>query len=862
MSESLAGVTFLAFGNGSPDVFSTYAAMKSHSGSLAIGELIGAAGFITAVVAGSMALVRPFKVPRKTFVRDVGFFAVAASFSMVFLADGHLNMWECVVMIAFYIFYVGFVFVWHWYFRRRAQRRMIDNTVRSHFHVTGPDDEHIEPYRDEEDDEGPGSSRAPLRTIPAEDFAALERGNGPQINPIDGAEIDEETRELYLAQLSSNMRLNRPKPGERRNTINPIRPSLVGALEFNAVLSSIRKSRNIQTIPINLRRYSDDPSFTLAQQQERREGPPEPTDDDPDAHQVAAERLHRSRSQIEQPGGATRVRAVSVNDAANVQVDPAILQRPIGPDIDLIEPSPLEIPHLDTSPNGLKPEAAQRGSADFLSTTARSDYGYLAHSPGALTPIDRRSTSSSPVPDEVQFRSFLPPSRQNTGSSRNSLYPPSDTHIPQHAISRSQRNIGSTPVSPFPEYHDDPNYKRSSRAPSIRLPPPSIASESTAHLRTFEEDESEEKPIAWWPNKILPSPRTLFSTLFPTLYKWSTKSNWERLLSVVAAPSVFLLTITLPVVETNEEDEAKPNPDPGLLSPKDGPHSHNDARINILPPDSPSTDLLGESNSQTTITPSPPKSAHVREASSPTSSPKEWNRWLVATQFVLAPLFVTLLCHANGLISLVRPVLISLLISLTLLGILLLTSEPSRPPRYRPVLTFLGFIVSMTWISNIANEVVGVLKALGVILRISDAILGLTVFAVGNSLGDLVADITVAKLGYPVMALSACFGGPMLNILIGIGASGLIMTLRGGNKYSERHPGRPVKYKPYVISINPSLVISGITLLVTLLGLLIVVPMNKWIMGRRVGWGLIALWVASTVSNVVVEIGGWARDIS
>lgn len=46
-----AGVTFLAFSNGSPDVFSTFAALRRHSGSLAIGELIGAASFIVSVVA-------------------------------------------------------------------------------------------------------------------------------------------------------------------------------------------------------------------------------------------------------------------------------------------------------------------------------------------------------------------------------------------------------------------------------------------------------------------------------------------------------------------------------------------------------------------------------------------------------------------------------------------------------------------------------------------------------------------------------------------------------------------------------------------------------------------------------------------
>ena len=82
----MAGVTFLAFGNGSPDVFSTFAAFKSHSGSLAVGELIGAAAFITSVIAGTMALIRPFKVSKRLFLRDVAFFIVAVAFSMIFLA--------------------------------------------------------------------------------------------------------------------------------------------------------------------------------------------------------------------------------------------------------------------------------------------------------------------------------------------------------------------------------------------------------------------------------------------------------------------------------------------------------------------------------------------------------------------------------------------------------------------------------------------------------------------------------------------------------------------------------------------------------------------------------------------------------
>jgi sodium/potassium/calcium exchanger 6 len=175
---------------------------------------------------------------------------------------------------------------------------------------------------------------------------------------------------------------------------------------------------------------------------------------------------------------------------------------------------------------------------------------------------------------------------------------------------------------------------------------------------------------------------------------------------------------------------------------------------------------------------------------------------------------------------------------------------------------FLGFVVAIAWISTIANEVVGVLKAFGVILGISDAILGLTIFAVGNSLGDLVADITVAKLGYPVMALSACFGGPMLNILLGIGLSGLYVTIQHGTKYHAKHPHRPMKYKPFELDVSTALMISGVTLLITLVGLLIVVPLNGWRMDRKIGWGLITLWSLSTIGNVIVEVLGYGEDLA
>ncbi|KAI4196027.1 MAG: hypothetical protein LQ346_003324 [Caloplaca aetnensis] len=889
MSESMAGVTFLAFGNGSPDVFSTFAAIKTHSGSLAVGELIGAAGFITAVVAGSMAIVRPFTVARKSFVRDVGFFLVAAAFSMVFLADGHLHLWECAVMVGFYGFYVITVFVWHWYLGQRRRRQEQEYAARGHFLIPESDEVVVEPFRDDDEDRQAGGSRRPSRGVSAEDFAALERGNSPLLQAMN--EADEETRGHWMAEISSNMRVSRPPRGERRNTANPIRPSLVGALEFRAVLSSLEKSRNIQTIPLDSRRYSDDPTYTTAQQQDRMStaSNPEISYDFADAHEVAGG-LAAPRAEGEGESLPTRVRAVSANDASGL--------------------------HLNTSI--FAPRDRSRARSTQRSTSPRRKvFGYFSTSPAPMDRSSRTDTGSS-------TRLLAPPTESTFGMSgstyrdadSNQLLlssplevprPSSLANVPRIELPRSSSGTrASSPSSPFPEYHDDPNFIPRSRAPSIRLPPPSIGSDSSYLQRVNPEED--DRPIAWWPYKALPPPQLLVSTLFPTLYSWHDKNWWEKLLGVVSAPSVFLLAITLPVVESQQEDDVPEimDPDPGLLSPEH-PRSRSQS-IAVLPPDSPSNTSddrfprgdfhplhPGSTGSHTLTSPSIQINGDLSNASGPniqrkplpqpsrqssghlvlpaqqeptstaTSSPKEWNRWLAATQLFTAPLFIVVLLWANTdadlkAHNLLLPCLYALIASLIAFALLILLTSPSDPPKYRYVLCFFGFVVAIAWISTIANEVVGVLKAFGVILGISDAILGLTIFAVGNSLGDLVANITVARLGFPVMALSACFGGPMLNILLGVGLSGLYMTIRDGHHKHEKHPDRPIHYKPYQIEISPTLVVSGVTLVVTLLGLLLFVPLNKWRMDRRVGWALIGLWSASTIGNVIVEPSAGEHD--
>ena len=219
LSESMAGVTFLALGNGSPDLFSTFAAMRVGSGSLAIGELIGAAFFITSVVAGSMAIVNPFKVSRKSFLRDAIFFSGAVAFSVGLLADGKITKWETSAMIAYYVLYVVFVVMATWYWRKRSRRRRQESRARLNF--ARPEEEGVE----EEEDEGRATGET---TALIGDVRDLE-------NTIEEEDEDEEHPEMEeeYAGIQHRMSIVRP-PLEFRmpsHIHSNIRPSLFGALE-------------------------------------------------------------------------------------------------------------------------------------------------------------------------------------------------------------------------------------------------------------------------------------------------------------------------------------------------------------------------------------------------------------------------------------------------------------------------------------------------------------------------------------------------------------------------------------------------------------------------------------------------------
>jgi sodium/potassium/calcium exchanger 6 len=95
------------------------------------------------------------------------------------------------------------------------------------------------------------------------------------------------------------------------------------------------------------------------------------------------------------------------------------------------------------------------------------------------------------------------------------------------------------------------------------------------------------------------------------------------------------------------------------------------------------------------------------------------------------------------------------------------------------LLAYVNFVMAVLWIYLLATEVVSIVTMIGEVSGISDTLLGLTLIAWSNSVGDLVNDLTVARQGYPRMAISACFGGPLFSewLLLFISSVNLIIQI-------------------------------------------------------------------------------------
>jgi sodium/potassium/calcium exchanger 6 len=166
--------------------------------------------------------------------------------------------------------------------------------------------------------------------------------------------------------------------------------------------------------------------------------------------------------------------------------------------------------------------------------------------------------------------------------------------------------------------------------------------------------------------------------------------------------------------------------------------------------------------------------------------------------------------------------------------------------RMAPFLSFAGFAMSVIWIYVISSEIVSLLQTFGLVFGVSETILGLTVFAFGNSLLDLLNNLGMAKLGLSVMAIGASYGSPMMNIVMGIGVSTLILMSRSSSNGS-------LFQQSYVLeSVSRELYISIGSLLFTLLFSILYMIKFKFEADARFGMILIFFYCVLTVVQLIL----------
>ena len=115
LPPDIAGITLLALGNSSPDVFSDLAAVQSAGDfKVALGELLGASMFLTTCVLGAVVIVATKNgrctVEKSSFLRDIGVFCLAIALILVTASSGgEITMNESLLFLALYVVYVVLV---------------------------------------------------------------------------------------------------------------------------------------------------------------------------------------------------------------------------------------------------------------------------------------------------------------------------------------------------------------------------------------------------------------------------------------------------------------------------------------------------------------------------------------------------------------------------------------------------------------------------------------------------------------------------------------------------------------------------------------------------------------------------------
>jgi len=178
-------------------------------------------------------------------------------------------------------------------------------------------------------------------------------------------------------------------------------------------------------------------------------------------------------------------------------------------------------------------------------------------------------------------------------------------------------------------------------------------------------------------------------------------------------------------------------------------------------------------------------------------------------------------------------------------SIILFIFTRNGEPKFFFIFTYIALFMSVLWIYASASELVALLESIGIMLGISNSIMGLTVLAYGNSIADLISNSMIARQGYPGMSLGAVYAAPLCNTLLGLGIALTIKIISTGSDY----------YLTDKSFLPNTTFFAIITLLITLLFTVIVVPMNRFVFKKPLVIVFLTIYVAFSLLSLFSEFG-------
>eukprot|EP01036_Dinobryon_divergens_P030199 gene30199-39402_t len=165
----------------------------------------------------------------------------------------------------------------------------------------------------------------------------------------------------------------------------------------------------------------------------------------------------------------------------------------------------------------------------------------------------------------------------------------------------------------------------------------------------------------------------------------------------------------------------------------------------------------------------------ARDLTIPTLDDQNWSKvYAVCHPFAVSLFIQFLFGYSQQKVGPIPVPVLCLIIGVVPACAIHVLTHQNKAPRgkvFSIIWSLLAFAMCIFWIYMLAGELISCLSILGVILHLPPAFLGLTVLAWGNSVGDLFTNTAVARQGLGEMAIAGCYGGPIFNILVGLGVS-------------------------------------------------------------------------------------------